>query len=213
MLPVCDYRFLRPGLIIIYLLDLIIMKKYTAFTLIEMLIVMGIIMILIGVGIAGSRWAIQRANRIEHENAAENLYSALVKYRNEEGYFPLLGSGGSRIEEEFFAYALGYRGNNPVLIEYLSREDFEGGSDATYYYAVDDTDGQVCIVCVSLGGIDDEGDEGFYCTGNGIGYLPDGSTKITKQDVPADDPLVVTIKSMDDSDWVNGAGFAASLSE
>ncbi len=187
------------------------MKKYTAFTLIEMLIVMGIIMILIGVGIAGSRWAIQRADRIEHENAAENLYSALVKYRNEEGYFPLLGSGGTRIEEEFFAYALGYRGDNPVLSEYFNEGEFEGGSDATYYYAVDDTDGQVCIVCVSLGGIDDEGDKGFYCTGNGIGYLPAGNTQITKQDIPADDSLSTIVKSLDDSDWTNGKGFAASL--
>jgi type II secretory pathway pseudopilin PulG len=187
------------------------MKKYTAFTLIEMLIVMGIIMILIGIGVAGARYAMHRADKIEHENAAENLYSALVKYRNEEGLFPLLGSGSSSIQEEFFAYAMGYRGNNPVLTEYLSKSDFDGGSDATYYYAVDNIDGQVCIVCVSLGGIDDEGERGFYCTGNGIGYLPGGEIKITQQDISADDPLAVTVKSLDNSDWTNGAGFAASL--
>ena len=189
------------------------MKKYTAFTLIEMLIVMGIIMILIGVGTAMSRWSIQRAGIIEHQDAAEELYSALVKYRNDEGYFPLLGSGGTRIEEEFFAYAMGYRGNNAVLLPYLSQEEFKGGTDATYYYAVDDADGQTVVVCVSLGGIDDEGDKGFYCTGNGIGYLPAGSFPITQQDIDPETPLANTVKSLDNSDWVNNAGFAASLSE
>jgi len=188
------------------------MKKYTAFTLIEMLVVMGIIIILIGVSVGLARWAIQRAGRIEHQSAAENLYSAIVKYRNEEGYFPLLGTGGTRIEEEFFAYALGYRGDNAVLTPYLKKEEFEGGSDATYYYDVDDIDGQVAIVCVSLGGWDDEGDKGFYCTGNGIGYLPTtGGTRITQQDISADSPLVPIVRSLDDSDWRNGAGFAASL--
>lgn len=188
------------------------MKKYTAFTLIEMLIVMGIIMILIGVGVGLSRWSIQRAGIIDHQNAAENLYSALVKYRNEEGFFPLLGTGGTRIEEEFFAYALGYRGSNAVLAPYVSEDQFDGGSDATYYYDVDDTDGQVAIVCVSLGGIDDEGDQGFYCTGNGVGYLPaDGTAKITQQDIDADSPLANIVQSLDDSDWINNEGFAASL--
>ena len=188
------------------------MKKYTAFTLIEMLIVMGIIMILIGVGVSLSRWAIQRASRIEHQNAAENLYSAIVKFKNEEGYFPMFGSGGLRIEEEFFAYALGYRGNNPVLSPYLSQEEFEGGIDATYYYDVDDIDGQVALVCVSFGGWDDEGDKGFYCTGNGIGYLPTtGAIRITQQEIEADSPMVPIVRSLDDSDWTNGARFAASL--
>ena len=187
------------------------MKRYTAFTLIEMLIVMGIIMILIGVGVAMSRWAIQRATRIEHQNAAEELYSALVKFRNEEGYFPQFGSGGTAIEEEFFAYALGYRGNNPILTPYLTEQEFVGGTDATYYYDVDDIDGQVALVCVSLGGIDDEGDKGFYCTGNGIGYLPQGGTQVTQQDIEHDSPLAPIVRSLDDSDWVNKIGFAASL--
>jgi type II secretory pathway pseudopilin PulG len=190
------------------------MKKYTAFTLIEMLIVMGIIMILMGVVVGLSRWSIQRAGNIEHQNAAENLYEALVKFRNEEGYFPQLGSGGNKIEEEFFAYALGYRGDNAVLLPYISREEFEGGSDTTFYYDVDDIDGQTVLVCVAFGGIDDEGDKGFYCTGNGLGYLPSGEgTKITQQDIDADTPMATTVKSMDDSDWVNGEGFAASLNE
>jgi len=177
-----------------------------------MLIVMGIIMILIGVGVAMSRWSIQRAGNIEHQNATEQLYSAMVKYHNEEGFFPLWGSGGTAIEEEFFAYALGYRGNKAVLAPYLSKQEFVGGHDATYYYDVDDIDGQVAIVCVSLGGIDDENDRGFYCTGNGIGYLPvTGTTKITQSDIAADSPMAPIVKSLDDSDWVNNEGFAASL--
>jgi hypothetical protein len=47
-------------------------------------------------------------------------------------------------------------------------DDFEGGSEATYAYVVDDS-GQETLVCVTYGGKADINDVGIYCAGNGIG--------------------------------------------
>ena len=81
---------------------------------------------------------------------------------------------------------------------------FDGGSNATYYYITDDYDQQFVLVCVSLGGIDDEGERGFYCHGSGIGMLPEHNP-IPSNDIGSQasgDPYAIVIKgSMDESDW------------
>ena len=52
-------------------------KKYPAFTLIEMLIVMGILSVLMAIGVAVARFAIQRANNIQHQSAVDQMFQAL----------------------------------------------------------------------------------------------------------------------------------------
>jgi type II secretory pathway pseudopilin PulG len=143
-------------------------KRFKAFTLVEMLIVMGIIIILMAVGIASGRYALQRANRIEHENAAEQIYQALMSYYSDMRQFP---------DEESPSSLIG-----TTLAEHI--DNFDGGSAATYIYDVDDTN-QVFLVCVSLGGLDDAGEQGYYCTGNGID-APSGtlSVDIPEKQVP-----------------------------
>lgn len=129
-------------------------STYSAFTLVEMLIVMGIIVILMAVGIASGRYAIQRANRIEHQNAADQLYQAAQSYYTDNREFPPQATPGTLV------------GTGGDLEEYL--DEFNGGSDATYTYAVDGTQQQI-IICASLGGVDDENELGYYCNGNGLG--------------------------------------------
>ena len=51
-------------------------NKYKGFTLVEMLIVMGIIIILMVVGITAGRFAINRANDAAHRNAADQIYTS-----------------------------------------------------------------------------------------------------------------------------------------
>jgi type II secretory pathway pseudopilin PulG len=134
-------------------------KSIKAFTLVEMLIVMGIIIILMAVGIASGRFAIRRANKIEHQNAAENIYQALQSYYSDNRAFP----GDAPDEDPDIATVV-----TGDLLEYI--DDFDGGSDASYTYNIDDADtGQEVIVCVTLGGVQDENQLGIYCTGNGIG--------------------------------------------
>jgi len=188
-------------------------RKYKAFTLVEMLIVMGILIVLISIGIMVGRYAIQKAQDVKHQDAAKNLYTALVKYKNINGAYPGLGSCNGCIEREFFAYSLGYNGSpeNYILKEYANEGSiFDGGSDATYYYAVDSVDQRFVVVCVSLGGIDDENERGFFCTGDGIGMLPEISP-ITDINIGAEstgDSLATTVKSIDNSDWHSEDGFS-----
>lgn len=188
-------------------------KRYKAFTLVEMLIVMGILIVLLAVGVLVARYAIQKAQDVKHKNAVRTLYSSLIKYKNINGKYPGIGSCTGCIEREFFAYSLGYNGteNNYILKEYADEDGiFDGGAEATYYYDVDDIDQQFVIVCVSLGGIDDEGERGFYCVGDGIGILPE-ITPVTDSDINSQasgDPLAVIVKSMDNSDWYPKEGFS-----
>ena len=107
-------------------------NKYLAFTLVEMLIVMGIVVILMAVGIASGRFAIQRANRIEHQNAADQIYQGLQSYYTDNRQFP---------DEPASVSAL----VTTDLAEYI--DEFDGGSEATYMYAVDSTN-QEMLVCV-----------------------------------------------------------------
>ncbi len=141
-------------------------KKYFAFTLVEMLIVMGILIILMGVGITAGRFAINRANDVAHQNAAEKLYTAMQAYYTDNREFPELD-----YRRNSFSEVLGSGG---VLNKYMSDGEFTGGTDATFYYWRSSgergvAEGQAILICVSKGGVDDETRRGFYCTGNGFG--------------------------------------------
>ena len=139
-------------------------KSYKAFTFVEMLIVMGILIILMVIGIAAGRYAINRANRVAHQNAADQLYQTLQAYYTEHRQFPekdsiqnmLTGSGDEESDGALYPYTEG---------------DLKGGSPATYTYFTQGGLGgvrQAVLVCVTLGGYDDELGRGIYCTGNGF---------------------------------------------
>jgi type II secretory pathway pseudopilin PulG len=132
-------------------------KTYEAFTLVEMLIVMGIIIILMGVGITAGRFAINRANDVAHQNAVDQIYQALQAYYTNEREFPAAATPQALLEEE------------GALAPYLDSGAFDGGTDATYLYWVQSGQQQEAMVCVSLGGEADEKNRGVYCNGNSFG--------------------------------------------
>ena len=146
-------------------------RFYKAFTLIEMLIVMGIIMILIGVGVAGTRYALDSANKIKLENAVDNLNQAMLSYYADNREYPTFTDFGT-------ALAAG-----GVLNTYMETGEFDGGADTTYYYWLDDTNQQSFLVCVALGGQFDEKGKGFYCNGNGFGTTASGMSGIEDQNL------------------------------
>ena len=153
-------------------------RSYKAFTLIEMLIVMGILIILMAVGVAAGRFAIDRANEISHKNGATQLYQALQAYYTDNLKFP-------KTEGSVHANFKTMLGANGVLLKYLDMGSFKGGSDATYTYFVD-AEQQSVVVCVTLGGKDDVGKKGIVCVGNGFNNVPAScdlaaTNKITKE--------------------------------
>jgi type II secretory pathway pseudopilin PulG len=54
-----------------------------------MLIVMGIMIILMAVGIAGAKFALQRANKIQHQSAVDSMYQALHGYYSDNRKYPV----------------------------------------------------------------------------------------------------------------------------
>ncbi|MBI2356514.1 type II secretion system protein [Candidatus Dojkabacteria bacterium] len=173
-------------------------KSYKAFTLVEMLVVMGILVILMTMGIFAGRFAIQRANRVQHQSAADQIYQGLQSYYADNREYP------SSVDFDSFDSALSSTG---VLGKYVDSSSFDGGSDATYYYAVDDT-GQSTLVCVSFGGVDDENDLGGYCNGNGFGILPIGGTTVSKKELTADEFDAAVASGFISGDWgASGEGW------
>jgi len=147
---------------------------YEAFTLVEMLIVMGILIILMAVGITAGRFAINRANDVAHQNAVDQIYTGLQAYYTDNREFPVATE-----TPETMTAATG------ALGKYLDNGAFNGGTAATFYYLVDTDDQQVVLVCVSKGGIDDAKDLGYYCNGNGFGSSYVATGTITSKDLPA----------------------------
>ena len=134
-------------------------RFYQAFTLVEMLIVMGILIILMVVGIAAGRYAINRANRVAHQNAADQIYQGLQAYYTENRVFPEPGDISTMIDDE-----------TGELWEYMDSGDFQGGAPADYVYIANTglVDRQSVLICVTLGGPDDQLQRGIYCSGNGF---------------------------------------------
>jgi type II secretory pathway pseudopilin PulG len=142
------------------------MKKYLGFTLIEMLIVMGIIIILMSAGIAGGRFALRRANRIQKQSSVANIEQALWGYYSDYRSFPNRGVGMSQdlSPQELLT-------SEDYLLEYLDAGEFDGGAEGSFWYFIDPDYFQEFVVCASFGGIDDAMQLGIYCSGNGIGAI------------------------------------------
>lgn len=153
-------------------------RKYSGFTLVEMLIVMGIIIILMAVGITAGRFAINRANDVAHQDAADKLFVAAQAYMTDFREYPEVTDWGSALANDVAC-------GDPCLEEYLSAGEFEGGTDTTFYYW---TDTKSAVVCVSLGGVGDEDERGYYCTGNGINATVPSTAGIDSKDIDADVP-------------------------
>ena len=161
-------------------------KNFKAFTLVEMLIVMGIIIILMAVGITAGRYAINRANDVAHQNAVDNFYTAVQAYYADNRTFPNI--------ENFDTALNGGDTATDDISEYMDEGAFDGGTEATYYYATDDLQQEV-LICVSLFGPANESGslrEGdFYCNGNAFGTTTSGmpaiSEKVIERDTAASD--------------------------
>lgn len=176
---------------------------YEAFTLVEMLIVMGILIILMAVGITAGRFAINRANDVAHQNAVDQVYTGLQAYYTDAREFPFddeCGAVACTVES-----LLGTQAAPGPLYEYLDQGSFNGGTEATLFYFVEEDQQQSVLVCITLGGIDDSKERGLYCNGNGFndGDLLAGA--VTEKDIAYSDQagIYATILASADGfvDW------------
>ena len=183
-------------------------RSYEAFTLVEMLIVMGIIIVLMGVGITAGRFAINRANDVAHQNAADQIYQALQAYYTDEREFPAATTPMALLAED------------GDLAKYLDSGAFDGSTDASFAYWVQPAaDGQQeTMICVTLGGIGDSKSRGVYCNGNSFGGDFVGGAVTEKTIDPLDSEgganaaytAIAGATDLSVSDWSTDTGWGAS---
>jgi hypothetical protein len=91
-------------------------------------------------------------------SAVDNIEQALWGYYSDYRRFPYIASN------EAIPPVVLLR---DYLADYVDAGQFDGGSDGTFYY-FSGAAGQEFVVCGTLGGFDDEMEQGIYCNGNGI---------------------------------------------
>lgn len=169
-------------------------KSYDGFTLIEMLIVMGILIILMVVGVTGGRFAINRANDVAHQNAVKQINEALQAYYTDNRSYPPKGTAGMKPQT-----LIGNASTTSApLYKYMDSGAFKGGTEATYIYITEEGNNpQAVLVCVTLGGKGDATKRGIYCDGTGFGdqdiTIPVSGTNMPRKEYKHDDPDASTV--------------------
>lgn len=136
--------------------------KMSAFTLVEMLLVMAVLIILMGIGVMGGRMIINRANEIKNRDSLGQLNKAALQYYGDNGgVFPSLATPDEVI-------------STGELSTYL--EELSFGSDSTVYYFVSE-DRTKFLFCSTTNGFYDANDDvGVLCEGSGFGVDLSGVT-------------------------------------
>lgn len=130
------------------------MKKSTrGFTLIELMVVIGIIAILAAVGIASYVQAGRSARNSRRVSDVESVRQALVMFRSENGAYPTTAAGGNFGNVgNLNNTAAAHRGHFNTVVELLATDGFISRptpADNTYRYG--GTEAAFCI-CTSLEG-------------------------------------------------------------
>lgn len=178
-------------------------SKYSGFTLVELLIVMAVIIILLAIGLLSGRAAIERANRLRHQNNVAELYKALSAYYVDNNSYPSANDSNTLYAQDELAAPGGaftslFVGTNAPLNEYLDGEIDGGGMAARYYYYTGDNN-QIVLVCYEAIGKAFAG-----CDGNGLGTLPSGAVINDKQFENSPDTLELPTTNALVSTWENG---------
>lgn len=195
-------------------------RVYGAFTLVEMLVVMGILIILMVVGIAAGSFALNRANDVAHRNGADQLYEGLQAYYIDHRAYPTIKSCGTDELGNGVTCTPKLLMEEPdKLGEYMDVGSFNGGSGATYTYFVGgDNSDQAVLICVTMRGlypVNQELDDGaYYCAGNGFDEptMSDGGSNTININTPLIEkgtPLWTSYfegkEFASSSDWDDGA--------
>lgn len=181
-------------------------KVYGAFTLVEMLVVMGILIILMVVGIAAGSFALNRASDVAHRNAADQLYEGLQAYYVDHRSYPEPGECKDEMGAPVTCTPEALMKDPDMLGEYMDLGSFNGGSGATFIYLVGGpNEDQAVLVCVTMRGTwatnYGRDDSAVYCAGNGFGQdnMSDGGSMSIG---PIESPLIEKTNPDQKDEWV-----------
>ena len=118
-------------------------------------------------------------NKIRLRNSADEIYTTIISYVADEREYPLLTSENFK---EAFKKDCIESISQPCLSEYYQYDELLLVEEATYYYWTN-SNRQVALVCISLGGLRDKEKEGFYCTGNGFSNEEEPGRNITEKEI------------------------------
>jgi len=108
------------------------LPKRNAFTLIELLVVISIIAILASLAIPAASGVIDRAKKVQAQNAATQIATAVIAYETEYGRMPTDGTGDGTGYANLFNVLGNIGGNldeNPRGIVFLEIPDAKGGKN------------------------------------------------------------------------------------
>lgn len=172
-------------------------RRYEAFTLIEMLVVMGILIILMVVGIAAGRFALFRAADVAHRNAADQLFEGLQAHFVDHRRYPHALTGCPEEGQEAGPCNPRALMVDGPLSPYLDIGAFNGGSDATFvYFSGGDAFNQAALICVTMRGDWQvnygHSDGAIYCSGNAFEQqlAAAGAGEISESDLLIDTNLI-----------------------
>ncbi len=132
-------------------------KQYNAFTLIELLIVMAVIVILMGIGLLGGRFVIKRAHKTEHQSVLADVVKATEAYNLDNSAYPVIGSGAG----EFATYDAMMQAYETA--GYLDHDfSTNHGQSAAFYYVDPAHESNGYYVCAN-----NTGDSYIVCDGPG----------------------------------------------
>ncbi|MDY0097463.1 MAG: hypothetical protein RBS01_03890 [Candidatus Dojkabacteria bacterium] len=118
-------------------------------------------------------------NEVRLQNSADEIYTTISSYLTDEREYPLLTQENFK---DAFKKDCIESISQPCLSEYYQYEELFLTKEATYYYWTN-SNRDVALVCVSLGGLRDEEKEGFYCTGTGFANEEEPGISITEKEM------------------------------
>lgn len=160
-------------------------RKEKGFSLVELLVVMGIMAVLIMIAIAGLGFAMRRSRNTARQSAVSNLDKALAAYYTDHQEYP------SAADMEYLVES--------SLVDYLEGS-WDGGSGGSEYCYKTNADNLTYLVCCSQEALTGNGD--YFCKGPGIGSdgFPDTKT-------PAAPPTGATCDKWDGEGGWSGSSF------
>lgn len=131
------------------------MFKVKGFSIVELVVVIAVLIILSGIGVAGTSFILDYSRKQVLRSAVDQLSTATVTYWSSKGKYPST-SGTGRVN------TISILVNSSNLGPFL--EKFDPNAEADFYYLIDNaTSPTVYAYCVKLE------EKSLYCAGNGVG--------------------------------------------